>query len=493
MIKIAVIGDDSTLLNLTTAVAYVSKADKKLAAFGLLFFLSPPSLSSFIPFHSLKNADFRYYFVPVGKSLFADWMGRQDPWYGRYIGCLMESFTTIFPSIFHNSVPPTIPFIPSPSPGSPVTSKAKKTSDMQISSPTNIQNHTNNALLHAEMQKKIVLKSLGSPDSYSRVNNPIQPTASKPTPVAEQPNSFSRGYADNNVSTPRPSPGTPMPIRRPMPHPRIAPITQRSAPQLPLPTRRPLPKTPDTSPVFRNQNGQPRPPPPSRTNGRGGPGLAQRPNNQLNKSEPLKSRSGTLQRTDTPRPFGQPPVKANRGGSQIQNIQRRPTGAPPVHVPSPTQPVTPKFGKSNTPQITQQHIQPQIAVRKQQAQQFPTLQTQVAYQQYIPPPQTTENSGRNRSSVGMGGEHLLPIYTLRSELDNFLREAKNNFTLNIYQCECWLNDTIQSDIILPFIQYAEMGLSVETKALLVISSFFSIFLLFLFIYFLFYLYQDPVR
>ena len=60
---------------------------------------------------------------------------------------------------------------------------------------------------------------------------------------------------------------------------------------------------------------------------------------------------------------------------------------------------------------------------------------------------------------------LSPIYALRCELDNYFREAKNHLQLFIYQCECWINDTLQSDLIIPFIQFAELGIAPELKAL----------------------------
>ena len=56
---------------------------------------------------------------------------------------------------------------------------------------------------------------------------------------------------------------------------------------------------------------------------------------------------------------------------------------------------------------------------------------------------------------------LSPKWSLRSGFESYFREANNIIQVKIFQCECWYSDSLQNDLIIPFILYAEIGADVE--------------------------------
>lgn len=61
-----------------------------------------------------------------------------------------------------------------------------------------------------------------------------------------------------------------------------------------------------------------------------------------------------------------------------------------------------------------------------------------------------------------------PRHIFRHEIENYYREAKHISKLKAYCCECWFSESIQSDLVVPFLLYAELGSEVEA-----VRSFFS--------------------
>lgn len=59
----------------------------------------------------------------------------------------------------------------------------------------------------------------------------------------------------------------------------------------------------------------------------------------------------------------------------------------------------------------------------------------------------------------------LPNFTMRQELENFFREARNKMELRLFQCECWMENSSRSDFVVPFFQSAELGYVADTRAM----------------------------
>ncbi len=61
-----------------------------------------------------------------------------------------------------------------------------------------------------------------------------------------------------------------------------------------------------------------------------------------------------------------------------------------------------------------------------------------------------------------------PGLVLRTELQNYFREARSRLEVNIYQCECWGTDGQYYTI--PFFQRAVLGVQAYARAIQVCSN-----------------------
>lgn len=81
VIKIGICGNDKTLHHVVGAITHLNRVA------------------------SSENLDaFHFYFIPIGSSVFGDWLGRQDPWYGRHVTCLSNAYCSTYPTILPSPV-----------------------------------------------------------------------------------------------------------------------------------------------------------------------------------------------------------------------------------------------------------------------------------------------------------------------------------------------------------------------------------------------------
>jgi len=188
--RLAIVGNDASLNKFTCCLASLHHSHNEI----------------------LSQVDFRVYFIPVEKSNFADWLGRQDPWYGRNITCLMSGLCKTFPSIIQLCNPSVIEArLSTKKPLKPKTpeSLSKKTgSSVILQSPpadraksTSTQNAQMDGAL-AEMQRRMALKPSSEQRasehraSEHRAASGAHRTNTPPPPPAKRAGSFSARARD---------------------------------------------------------------------------------------------------------------------------------------------------------------------------------------------------------------------------------------------------------------------------------------------------------
>lgn len=60
---------------------------------------------------------------------------------------------------------------------------------------------------------------------------------------------------------------------------------------------------------------------------------------------------------------------------------------------------------------------------------------------------------------------MLPAFVLRTELEQFFRDARYTVPLAMYSCECWLDDTPYSSYTVPFLRTMELGIDALNRYL----------------------------
>jgi len=83
-----------------------------------------------------------------------------------------------------------------------------------------------------------------------------------------------------------------------------------------------------------------------------------------------------------------------------------------------------------------------------------------------PPPGSSFNDIKRSTRLSAVVNSInLPNFTLRQELENYFREARNKVELRVFQCECWTDNSSRSDFVVPFFQAAELGYVADTRAM----------------------------
>ncbi len=60
---------------------------------------------------------------------------------------------------------------------------------------------------------------------------------------------------------------------------------------------------------------------------------------------------------------------------------------------------------------------------------------------------------------------MLPAFVLRTELEQFFRDARYTVPVMIYACECWIDDTPYSNYTVPFLRTVELGIDAFNRFL----------------------------
>jgi hypothetical protein len=92
-----------------------------------------------------------------------------------------------------------------------------------------------------------------------------------------------------------------------------------------------------------------------------------------------------------------------------------------------------------------------------------------------PAPNAPTVGAKRSPSLNVRHMEVAPNFTIRTEMNDYFRDAKHLVKVAVFNCECWNDDTLRSDLSFPFIQHVEIGLNVETKALQVCFIYYQIY------------------